>query len=43
MSAQSCLLPRMQDAWVQSNKLYPGLKEVLLQCQYPWCAKTLNT
>lgn len=42
MSAPLCSEPPascVQDAWVQSNKLYPGLKEVLLQCQYPWCAE----
>ena len=41
MSAPLCSEPPascVQDAWVQSNKLYPGLKVVLLQCQYPWCA-----
>ena len=27
---------------MQSNKLYPGLKEVLLQCQYPWCAASVE-
>ena len=27
---------------MQSNKLYPGLKEVLLQCQYPWCAANVE-
>eukprot|EP00891_Asterochloris_glomerata_P004290 jgi/Astpho2/4290/fgenesh1_pg.00064_%23_75_t len=30
------LWQQSKDAWVQSNKLYPGLKVVLLQCQYPW-------